>query len=89
MTNIAGGQTHRMRVRGELRQQGDIQEPSRLSGSGDARQLYGSSRVTAPVQAPAYGSPRNHSPTKPDVIEQDTADLPQLTNAEWHEVKRI
>ncbi|KAK5070686.1 hypothetical protein LTR70_010584 [Exophiala xenobiotica] len=87
--NIAGGQTHRMRIRGELRQHGDIQEPSRVSGSGDARQLQGSSRVTAAARAPVYAAPRTHPPTTPGVIERDTPDLPQLTDGEWREIKRI
>lgn len=78
-----------MRIRGELRQHGDIQEPSRLSGSGDARQLHGSSRVTAPAQAPVSAAPRTHPPATPGVIERDTLDLPQLTDAEWQEIKRI
>ncbi|KAK5093978.1 hypothetical protein LTS08_008762 [Lithohypha guttulata] len=74
-TNIAGGQTHRMRIRGELRQHGDVQEPSRMSGSGDARQLHSSSRVTAATQAPAYTAPRPHPPATPGVIGRDTPDL--------------
>ncbi|KAK5956205.1 hypothetical protein OHC33_002779 [Knufia fluminis] len=87
--DIAGGQTHRLKLRQEVRKD-DSEEVSRLSSSGDARGLHGPSRTLHPARHSVKPPPRTapRSSTANEIV-RDTTDQTPLTDAEWQAIKRI
>jgi len=75
-----------MRIRQELREDNNVEAPSRPTNRGDARHLHGPTRVmNAPRRPVAAGQqPRNNA--TPELIDRDEQ-LAPITDAEWAVLK--